>query len=214
MQRQSPRGQRVLRRQSPHRQSALAPAPGERVIVEILDYTYLNDLVIKTQRGSSNAFAELYAATCQRQYAYSFRCLKDADLAKEALQESFIRALKGIGRLQSPDLFIAWLGQINFRVCYGMLREKDRDDGRVAPRDKQGKYPFFDLPEEEMLDVDNNRYMLRQVMNLPLVESQTILMKYYQNMNPDEIGDTMNMSRSTVRRYLRAGKKHLQKMTF
>ena len=55
---------------------------------------------------------------------------------------------------------------------------------------------------------------VRQVMNLPVVESQVILMKYYQEMTLDEIGDCLNISRSTVKRYLRAGKKHLQQMIF
>jgi len=37
--------------------------------VESLDHAYLAKLVEQCQRGSSNAFAELYAATYQRQYA-------------------------------------------------------------------------------------------------------------------------------------------------
>ena len=184
--------------------------------MEILDYTYLNDLVIKAQRGSSNAFAELYAATYQRQYAYSYRYLRDVHLAQDALQESFVRALKSIGRLQNPDLFIAWLGQINFRVCYDLKQRQDREISAGSAQDLEphGSYSPYGLPEEEVLAVDNKNYILRQVMNLPLMESQAILMKYYQEMTLDEIGDCMNISRSTVKRCLRAGKKHLQKMLF
>ena len=193
------------------------PGTGEkRGGVEILDYAYLNDLVVKAQRGSSNAFAELYAATYQRQYAYSCRYLKDVHLAQDALQESFIRALRGLGRLQNPDLFIAWLGQINFRVCYKMQEKRLREISSGAPQDLPGAeaHSGYGLPEDEVLAVDNRKYILRQVMNLPLVESQVILMKYYQSMTLDEIGDTLNISRSTVKRYLRAGKKHLQKTIF
>lgn len=185
--------------------------------MEILDYAYLNDLVVKAQRGSSNAFAELYAATCQRQYAYSCRYLKDVHLAQDALQESFVRALKGIGRLQNPDLFIAWLNQINFRVCYEMQQKRDREISGGAPQDlaaAAGAQSAYGLPEDEVLAVDNRNYILRQVMNLPLMESQVILMKYYQGMKLEEIGNAMNISRSTVKRCLRTGKKHLQKTLF
>lgn len=185
--------------------------------MEILDYAYLNDLVVKTQRGSSNAFAELYAATCQRQYAYSFRCMKDAQLARDALQVSYIQALKGIGRLQSPELFIAWLSRINFRICCEIRHKREEETGTPQDRAETGGFSHGWTPgiqEDEPLDVDHRTYSLKQVMNLPLVESQTVLMKYYQNMTTDEIGDTLNMSRSTVGRYLRAGKKHLQKMIF
>ena len=184
--------------------------------MEILDYAYLNDLVLKAQRGSSNAFAELYAATYQRQYTYSLRYLRDPHLAQDALQESFVRALRGIGRLQNPELFIAWLGQINFRVCYDLQQKQEREISAGSAEDLNisGLHSGHGLPEEEVVDVDNRNYILRQVMNLPLVESQAILMKYYQEMTLDEIGDCMNISRSTVKRYLRSGKKHLQKMLF
>jgi len=184
--------------------------------VEILDYTYLNDLVVKAQQGSSNAFAELYAATYQRQYNYSLRYLRDVHLAQDALQESFIRALRGIGTLHNPELFIAWLGQINFRVCYDFKQRQEREisAGMSEDLDLAGAHARHGLPEEEALAVDNRQYILRQVMNLPVVESQVILMKYYQEMTLDEIGDCLNISRSTVKRYLRAGKKHLQQMIF
>lgn len=187
-----------------------------RIVVEILDYAYLNDLVLKAQRGSSNAFAELYAATYQRQYTYSLRYLRDPHLAQDALQESFVRALRGIGRLQNPDLFIAWLGQINFRVCYDLQQKREREisAGTAEDLNLSHLHAGHGLPEEEVIAVDSRNYILRQVMNLPLVESQAILMKYYQEMTLDEIGNCMNISRSTVKRYLRSGKKHLQKMIF
>lgn len=186
----------------------------EEAVVELLDYAYLNDLVLKAQRGSSNAFAELYAATYQRQYACACRYLRDPHLAQDALQESFIRALKGISTLQNPELFIAWLGRINFRVCYEMQQKREREIAGGSAQDLPARDAQYGLPEDEVLEVDSRRYILRQVMNLPLTESQAILMKYYRNMTLDEIGDAMNVSRSTVKRYLRSGKKHLQKMLF
>ena len=209
--------------------------------MEILDNAYLNDLVQKAQRGSSNAFAELFAATCQRQYACSCRYLQDEDLARTALRESYVRALKNIGRLQNPDLFIAWLNRINYRVCYEMRKKGDRENGMEAARDlpspaavrsregnaeradhrkregvpgREGSAGQEEGPEEEVLEVDHRKYLLRQVMNLPLMESQAFLMRYDQKMTLDEIGAAMNIRPGTVRRCLRAGKKHLQKMQF
>lgn len=38
-----------------------------------LDYNYLAELVLKTQRGDSEAFAELYTATYQKQYRFTYR---------------------------------------------------------------------------------------------------------------------------------------------
>lgn len=184
--------------------------------MEILDHAYLADLVVEAQKGSSNAFAELYAATYQRQYAYSARYLRDEHLAQDALQETYIRALRNIGKLQNPTLFIAWLNHINFNVCHDMYARAKRDYmvsddefeswGHAA---NEGR-----TPEDEVVEVDHKRYIMEQVMALPITESQAIVMHYYQGMTLDEIADALNMSRSSVKRYLKAGKDHLRRTIF
>ena len=167
--------------------------------MELLDQDYLKDLVIKTQGGSSNAFAELFAATCQNQYTYAFRCVGDAALAKIVLRETYIRALKSIGSLQNPDSFIVWLGQINYRV-EGIDPEAGILKGGIAP--------------DRMVDVDGRGFSLGQILSLPPSESQAVLMKYGQKMTSEEIGRILNMGGSSLRRCLRAGKKHLERMDF
>ena len=181
--------------------------------METIDLSYLNDLVIKAQKGSSNAFAELYAATYQRQYAYSFRYLRDEHLAQDALQESFVRVLKNIRKLQNPSLFIAWLNQINFHVCYDIQKERMKY-GAGAGTEELERIPAEKGTPEEIIEIDMKRYIMRQIDSLPVTESQVIIMKYYQDMSLDEIANMLNISRSTVKRYLKSAKKHLRKLEF
>ena len=51
-----------------------------------LDYKYLSELVLRAQEGDSDSFAELYVATYQHQYRFSYRYLQDQFLAQDALQ--------------------------------------------------------------------------------------------------------------------------------
>lgn len=169
--------------------------------MENLDQAYLNDLVIKAQYGSSNAFAELYAATFQRTYIYAFGYLRDKNLAQDALQETFIRVFRGIGKLQNPSLFIAWLNQIAFHVCYDIHKE------RIRRKEQPG------IPEE-VIEIDSRQYYLQQVNNLPVTESQVVIMKYYQDMTLEEIANLLNIRRSTVKRYLKSAKKHIRQLEF
>ena len=85
-----------------------------------IDYQYIGDLVEQARGGSSDAFAELYAATYKKQYLFACGYLKDEYLAQDALQETYILAFKNLSSLQDTRLFISWLNQINFRVCYDM----------------------------------------------------------------------------------------------
>ena len=57
-----------------------------------LNYQYIARLVDKAKSGNSDAFAELYAATYQKEYSYAYHFLQDEYLAQDALQETYILA--------------------------------------------------------------------------------------------------------------------------
>lgn len=180
--------------------------------MERLDHTYLAELVEEARRGSSNAFAELYAATYQREYAYAVRVLGDTHLAQDALQDAYVRALRTISQLQDAELFVAWLNRITFRSCFDLQRRWAReasvpDEALESMVSRHGSV----TPEDEAVAVDERNYLLRQVLNLPLTESQAILMRYYQSMSLAEVADMLNMSRSTVKRYIKSGRDHLRR---
>ncbi len=56
-----------------------------------LDQQYIAGLADLAVLGDSNAFAELYAATFQQQYRFSYDYLQDEYLARDALQETYIQ---------------------------------------------------------------------------------------------------------------------------
>lgn len=93
-----------------------------------LDYDYIAKLVRETQAGDSDAFAELYAATYKKQYYFTYQYVKDSYLAQDILQDVFILVLKNIRTLKNPRLFISWLNQINFRVCYNVCQQRLRHE--------------------------------------------------------------------------------------
>ena len=71
-----------------------------------LDYDYISTLVSRARTGDSDAFAELYAATYQKEYRFAYNYLKDEYLAQDALQETYILALKNLYTLRDSKLFI------------------------------------------------------------------------------------------------------------
>lgn len=180
-----------------------------------LDYKYIAKLVEKAQMGDSDAFAELYAATYQRQYHFAYRYLRDEYLAQDALQETYILALKNLSKLKDPTLVIAWLNQINFRVCFNLHKKQQRYNDEMneytsaaSAKDVAGS----SNPETAVINVDSREYIMNQILKLPFTESQVIILKYYQNMKIDEIAKLMDISKSSVKRYLSSGKSRLEKI--
>ncbi|MDO4493383.1 MAG: sigma-70 family RNA polymerase sigma factor [Clostridia bacterium] len=184
------------------------------VLTAEIDYTYIGSLVDRTLAGDSDAFAELYAATCQKQYLFSCCYLKDENLAQDALQETYILALKNLGGLQDGKLFISWLNQINFRVCYRLQNRQQRYNNEMRAFEgvsETAPAPVHDSPEAHAIRLDDREYILQQVMALPPSESQVIFLHYYKEMKINDIAYLMDLSRSTVKRYLASGKARLSK---
>ena len=188
--------------------------------MEALDYKYIAKLVSRAQIGDSDAFAELYAATYQRQYLYAYHYLKDEYLAQDALQETYVLALKNLAKLKEPTLVISWLNQINFRVCYNLHKKQQRyysemiidSDDSFDTDFNTGGISYQTSPEEAVIKVDSKEYLMNQILNLPFTESQVILMKYYQNLKLNDIAQLMDISRSSVKRYLASGRERLAKV--
>lgn len=178
-----------------------------------LDYKYLKKLVLKAQIGDSDAFAEIYAATYKQQYLFSYGYLHDEHLAQDALQETFTLALKNIATLRDPSLLVAWLNQINFRVCYGMKKKQYRYDNELSDYEDIVANEYRDEsknPETVTIRIDSKEYIMKQILTLPFTESQVIILKYYNNFKNNDIAKLMDISRSSVKRYLRSGKLRLK----
>lgn len=183
-----------------------------------LDYDYLAKLVERTQMGDSDAFAELYTATYQKQYRFAYQYTKDAYLAQDILQDVYILVLKNIYSLKNPRLFVSWLHQITFRICFDTQQKALRQGQELYcdPMDLITSYHQSDHgsntdPEAYTLQKDMQQTLIRSISSLPQQFAQPIIMRYYNNMAIDEIADAMDCSRSTVKRRLIKGRKLLEK---
>ena len=179
-----------------------------------LDYNYLAELVLRAQEGDSDSFAELYLATYQQQFRFSYRYLQDEFLAQDALQETYILALKNMTTLRDPPVFVSRLNQINMRVCFSIYRREKRQELQMErfellnalDHEKRGD---LDSPEVRALKQDEQERLVKQIMQLPFSESQVIILRYFRGMKLEEVAELMQISLSSVKRYLESSRKKL-----
>ena len=183
-----------------------------------LDYDYLAKLVERTQMGDSDAFAELYTATYQKQYRFAYQYTKDAYLAQDILQDVYILVLKNIHTLKNPRLFVSWLHQITFRICFDTCQKMKRQEQDIqfdtadekAPYHRRIDHSTESNPEKYALTKDAQQQLINSIYSLPQQFAQPIIMRYYNNMAIEEIADAMDCSRSTIKRRLNKGRKLLE----
>jgi RNA polymerase sigma-70 factor, ECF subfamily len=82
------------------------------------------DLVERAKRGDHDAFALLAGAAVARLDAAARLILRDPELARDAVQDGFIRAWRNLPALRDPDKFDAWLRRLVVHSCIDITRRR------------------------------------------------------------------------------------------
>jgi RNA polymerase sigma-70 factor (ECF subfamily) len=84
------------------------------------------DLVERARKGDHDAFAELAGAAISRLDGAAWLMLRDAEQAKDAVQNALVRAWRDLPTLRDPDRFDAWLHRLLVNACIDEARRLRR----------------------------------------------------------------------------------------
>jgi RNA polymerase sigma-70 factor (ECF subfamily) len=84
------------------------------------------ELVERAGRGDHDAFAELVDASFSRLEAAARLIVRDTELARDAVQDAYLRAWCDLPRLRDPDRFDAWLHRVTVNSCLDAVRRRKR----------------------------------------------------------------------------------------
>ena len=112
-------------------------------------------LVERARRGDHEAFAELLDVRLARLDAAARLILRDAELARDAVQEAMIRAWRDLPGLRDPDRFDAWLQRLLANACLDLVRRRKRRviEVELTPIDAPSGHDFAGrLADRQMLE--------------------------------------------------------------
>lgn len=129
--------------------------------------------------------------------------LHDVQLAEDAVQETFIKALRAWDSFRGESSVRTWLTRIAMRTCMDMrrgfwFRHVER---RVTPEL---------LPDRAQEAEEDESALTLAVMNLSKKEREVVLLYYYQDLNMKEIAETLGVTQPTVSYRLRRAKEKLR----
>jgi RNA polymerase sigma-70 factor (ECF subfamily) len=133
--------------------------------------------------------------------AVAYSALRDHQLAEDAAQEAFARALVNLGRLKTPEKFAPWLAQIcrNVAVDMGRARKRTTDvDELPAIQDE----PDLDSPVE---------VVRRAIDDLPESMREALILRYYHERSYEQISAVLGLSKSAINGLLTRAKRKLAK---
>ena len=121
--------------------------------------------------------------------------LRDASLAQDAVQDTFLKAFQQFHRFRGDADALTWLTAIAINVC--------RDNHRTAWfRHIDRHVEADDLPRAADFDYPDNT-VIRAVTALPPRYREVILLRYYQNMKQKEVAAVLGISERAVRQRLK-----------
>ncbi|WP_052573825.1 RNA polymerase sigma factor [Haloferula sp. BvORR071] len=97
-------------------------------------------LIHAAQSGCSSSFRHLVESHQQRVYHFCFQYLRDSGDAREACQDTFIRAHRGLPGFRPKARLSTWLFQIALNLC----RDRAKSRARTHPTS------FLDGPELDL----------------------------------------------------------------
>ena len=129
--------------------------------------------------------------------------LGDADLAKDAVQETFIKAYKALPAFREECSEKTWLMRIAMNVCKDIRRG---NWFRLINR----HISLDDLPEPVSDPQDIDFCLMTAVLDLPIKQRQVILMYYYHNLTVQEIAEALGISQPAVSKRLKLARDKLR----
>jgi RNA polymerase sigma-70 factor, ECF subfamily len=158
-------------------------------------------VVRAAQRGSSEAFAELFRRHWPRAHRAAWLVVHDAAAAEDVAQEAFLAAVRALDRFDRRRPFGPWLHRIvvNRAIDYARARELRREvaDAGVEP----AAVDVAGAPGDDVLAA---------LAALPPDQRAVIVMRHLLGFTPGEIATALGLPRGTVNSRLRRGLDGLQ----
>jgi RNA polymerase sigma-70 factor, ECF subfamily len=107
------------------------------------------ELLTAATAGDEQAFVQLTAPFRRRLHAHCYRMLGSVHDADDALQETLLRAWRGIGRFEPRGELAAWLYRIATNVCLRMIEQRGRWDAAAVDAHLQPYPAETETPERE-----------------------------------------------------------------
>lgn len=166
--------------------------------------------------GGQDAFNELYHLTRDRAHFVALSITRNEQDALDIVQDAYLKAWQGIGNLQKPEQFPAWLRQTTGNAAKDYI--KKRKPAMFASGGGDDGPSIFDLqPEEDgeyipdvSLDTAETRRLIMAIVDeLPEDQRLCVLMYYYDEIPLGEIAATLDVPVGTVKKRLHLARKKI-----
>lgn len=133
--------------------------------------------------------------------------------ALDAMQSTFLRAMKHIDRLQGMNdaQLKSWLYRVAVNLCKDSLRKQSRETLTDEPLEPKGDN-VYDLPEAALLSAEEKARVRRAIDHLPDIYRETVLLHHFSGCDYKEIARLTGTTEGNVKSRMSRAKQQLYKI--
>lgn len=168
----------------------------------------IEQLVKRSQKGDSDAFAELYDVYVTPIYRYIFFKVKNTDV-EDLTETLFLKAWENINkyRKRKSKSFKAWI----FRIAHNLVVDHYRLTREHSSLDYNIKETKREADPKEVTEINlNNENLKEAISKLKKNYQQILILKFINELSNDEIAGVMKKSEGSVRILQFRALKHLK----
>lgn len=180
----------------------------------------LSDSTLITQFTSRNSqsFSILVDRYQKRVYGFIFSKVKDAELADDVFQDTFVKVIKNLrlGKYKDEGRFLSWVMRIAHNIIMDHFRKINRlpkheskhEDLDVLDRLVEQSSSIEDLMIETQIHAD----LSLLIDELPQTQKEVLRMRLFQEMSFKDIGEQTGVSINTALGRMRYAVLNLRKL--
>ncbi len=155
----------------------------------------VNLLVSRARAGDRTAMEELFRRFRAASFAFCRKILRDSERAEDALQESFLEAMRKLPGLRSEAAFAVWFRRILIKQCDRQMRKTREWTGIEIARTGQA-------PDESVQAGEIARRVREAIAALPEPERQLCVEYYLEDRKQAEISRRTGLPLHAIKNHL------------
>lgn len=161
------------------------------------------ELVRRAQADDERAFGELVERYETKVYSLGMKMLRNPEDAEDVLQDTFLRAYRGLKSFKGNSTFSTWIYRITANSALMRLRKKqlptvsiEDADEREAPINIADWAPG---PVEQLLNEETRQAMNEAIESLPPEFGQVFVLRDVEGLSNAEVAEILDLSVAAVK---------------
>lgn len=163
------------------------------------------ELVVASQAGNEDAFAQLVQRHQRRVFNLVFRMLQQYEEANEVTQETFLAAWQGLPSFRGDARFSTWLYRIAYNCCLKQLEQRKRDKALQAAVQAEQIFQQESCDERAAaeLEAHERQALVREHLSqLPAKYRIVLVLRHLQELTYEEMAEILTMPIGTIKTHL------------